>query len=337
MIVAVAYSISSANVHERDIDLLLLEELVTSLEFFQWFSSRMLGTSANGVKLLNAQHSVKRGNKGERGESDIEVLLQDRNGDKVYLLVENKINAILQERQAERYQRHGQQYRDNDNCKRFRVALVAPEYYLGNAEILEDFDEKITYEEIKDWFLFQPKTERRNFKVKLLTAAIDKGTYLCQSADIESVIAFRQQYWELVQTQAPALKMRKPGPQTKGSSSILFYPDSLPSGVILVHKLLCGNVDLEFRGRGQEIDLLEQEFRDFMKDDNEMTFERIGESGGVRLKVQPIQLAHDFSAQEDSCHRGIRAAVSLLNLYKKSEGIGAELMLQRTLMARVES
>ena len=89
-------TIEVSGVCERDVDLLLLEELVASRPFFEWFLGRV-GISPS-AELIAVARSVTTSN----GESDLEltIKLDDRIRK---ILVENKIDSIFQPRQADRY------------------------------------------------------------------------------------------------------------------------------------------------------------------------------------------------------------------------------------------
>jgi len=82
------------NAQERDIDLMLLEEIHCEPTFLAWIAEQA-GIS-NG-SLVQARHSVYRGN----GETDVLVFVDTPKG-RTALMVEDKIGAEMQPRQAER-------------------------------------------------------------------------------------------------------------------------------------------------------------------------------------------------------------------------------------------
>jgi hypothetical protein len=83
-------------VAERDIDLLLLEEISSSPNFLKWFLAQTgISGRASLVSAGCAVHTTK-------GESDLEVTVQYAG--RIYrILVEDKIGAAFQPRQSERY------------------------------------------------------------------------------------------------------------------------------------------------------------------------------------------------------------------------------------------
>jgi len=81
--------ISIAGVSERDIDLLLLEEFLSSPDFSDWFVMKALGDSVNLGRCMEARRSVSDGS----GESDLEISFVQEDGVRTRLLIENKVNA----------------------------------------------------------------------------------------------------------------------------------------------------------------------------------------------------------------------------------------------------
>ncbi|WIV67357.1 PD-(D/E)XK nuclease family protein [Natrialbaceae archaeon AArc-T1-2] len=132
----------TTSIQERDIDLLFIQLVETSSEFCRWFCQQLFEDS-DIEELLSVSKSVDTGN----GESDIEIGIETVAGDRVLLLVENKIDASLQDRQAERYQERGVRYVEKDICDTFSVGLIAPADYV-NENDREAFGNIITYESI---------------------------------------------------------------------------------------------------------------------------------------------------------------------------------------------
>lgn len=77
-------------VSERDVDLLLLEELSVSRPFGRWFARRAGLRLSDGVELVAAWHSVT---DATLGASDLVVLWLEPDGLRVALLIEDKIEA----------------------------------------------------------------------------------------------------------------------------------------------------------------------------------------------------------------------------------------------------
>jgi len=132
----------TTSIQERDIDLLFIQLIKTSAGFRRWVCQQFF-EEACLKELLSVSKSVETGN----GESDIEIGIETEAGDTLLLLVENKIDASLQNRQAERYHERGTRYVEKGICDAFAVGLIAPADYV-NEEDREAFGTIVTYESI---------------------------------------------------------------------------------------------------------------------------------------------------------------------------------------------
>lgn len=139
---SVSNGIELAYVVERDVDLVFVQLVQSSPEFRQWFLET-IGEEESDSSLTDVCHSVMT----ENGESDIEIGFTSNTGDRIRVLVENKINAAKQDRQFERYFERGETYLTKDFSDRFRVCLIAPEGY-ASASDQAAVDAVVTYEEM---------------------------------------------------------------------------------------------------------------------------------------------------------------------------------------------
>jgi hypothetical protein len=90
-------------IHERDTDLILLEELNTNNHFANWFISQLELPDLS--KNLGAWRSIT-----GYGLGETDLLLSYHSSDKViFVLIENKLDANFQDKQFERYQKRGEQ------------------------------------------------------------------------------------------------------------------------------------------------------------------------------------------------------------------------------------
>ena len=111
-------------IFERDIDMLLLEELHASPNF-RSFLLDLTGRETGWV-FEDGKASVTRD--GQR-ESDLEVRFSRPGGEKLLLMVETKIDAGYQPRQLEDYMKRAALYEQQDPDLQAVVLLVAPESY----------------------------------------------------------------------------------------------------------------------------------------------------------------------------------------------------------------
>lgn len=129
-------------VQERDVDLVLTQLVETSPIFREWICNQI----RPGIE-IDQYMSVCRSVGTTTGESDLEIALKTTDGDRFLILIENKINAELQDNQAERYFKRGEQYVQRDICDNFEVGLTAPENYI-NQRNPDAFGGIVSYESI---------------------------------------------------------------------------------------------------------------------------------------------------------------------------------------------
>ena len=302
--------ISLTSVAERDIDLLLLEEFAANADFALWFAQECGMASLKRRPVLSVSRSVTRSS----GESDLEVALLGEDGSVQYLLIENKIAARFQPRQADRYRERGDSYVRTGECSGFTTVLIAPASYLGFDREQFGFDYCVTYETVLIWFAERAKSDARMAaKQAVLSRAIQKSKLGYIPIEDHPVTEFWHSYWELTQEIAPELQMPNPEQKPSGAGFIYFHPVELPKQVTLVHKLPYGNVDLQFSGMGNQLAVLLQRVRDYLEPD--MTVRPANKSGAVRLKVPVLDTTEAFGPQRDDLLEGIEAALRLLRWY----------------------
>lgn len=298
-------------IQERDVDLLLLEELYSSKSFRSWFIANTIGNSRLCGKFVGAWHSL---GTSDLGESDL-ILKFTGTYNKGYLfLIENKVDAIFQPKQQLRYRNRGKTYIQEKECEAFSTVLVAPKAYITPGE---DFDFIIEYEQIKDWFNRQKGLGlRTKYKVELLNAAIEKSRRGYRPIKDDKTASFWEKYWELANKIAPELGMKEPKNDIPiGSSFITFKPKDVSLGLRLVHKLEKGFADLEFSGKGNSLNWLNKKYNHLLEKD--MSIKKTYKSAVVRISVDKLNLQENFSSQKESVTKALKA-LKRLNIWAKN-------------------
>ena len=154
------------SVRERDIDLLLIEELHVEPTFKQFIFASLLPRQ-DAACFVGAWHSVST----HHGESDLIAIFINEVGKRIALLIENKINASAQFRQSERYIERGKEGVANDMWDEFVTCLFAPQSYLNSDN--QNYQTTLSYEEVQRFFV-DMKTTRANYKSKVIQAAIEQ-------------------------------------------------------------------------------------------------------------------------------------------------------------------
>lgn len=280
-----------SGVSERDIDLLLLEEFISSEKFQELFLNRSKFKALN-LTYVEAQRSVT----DSTGESDLEVSFKDENNQVFILMLENKVNANFQKDQRERYIQRGTNYIDSNKVVDFETILVAPKSFHNNET--KGFDFRVNYEEIVEYFTNNANIGMRSeYKILLLDSAIEKSTSGYQMEADSSVTNFWKDYWKLSLSEARGFYMDEPTAKPSSSSFIYFRNVNLPKEVDLVHKLTHGYFDLQFKNMGKQINIMRDKYSRSLN--SNMKIVKAGKSASIRVEVPKLSLADSVESQKE--------------------------------------
>lgn len=295
--------LNGSSVDEVHIDFLLEEEFYTDLGFLQKFID-FTERAETAVQVDRVEHSVS----DEFGETDILVIYRLNTGEQIALLIEDKIAACFQPRQAERYRERGESGKGK-NWDAFWTCLVAPQSYIKPSH---GFDLAVSLEDLRDW-LATDNPRRREFKQKVITQAIEKKN----RSGVKNVNAimseFRRRYFEFAEVffKNAGADIDAPPPRMAGHTDtwLQFKSRYFFKGLHINHKTQPGFVELTFPQTDKSVldpivALLE----------NGMTVEQTGKSCVVRLKVLP---AKNYQTANDEYFGVACAAIHrLFNFYK---------------------
>jgi hypothetical protein len=174
--------VSIPRLYERDIDVLVQEELLFSDRVRRLFCSALKLPSS--MEIGQCALSVS----DATGETDIEVhfVANEKQG---ALLIENKIDAAFQPRQPERYRERALALSKKLQGEVYCV-LIAPANYNGGSEATSSFDAIISYEELAV-AIDAEDTKRAEHRAKLVRHAIDlarKSYQLVPSEEVTTLI-----------------------------------------------------------------------------------------------------------------------------------------------------
>ena len=128
---------------ERDIDLLLVEELHASHDFVVWLAAHA------GINAPIASWDVKHSKRRTRSRREIDIFLEltHPGGAHSAILIENKLDTTEQPDQAESYREELDVLADDFG--RSAMVIVCPEAYAArHAHFTDKFDATVTYEQI---------------------------------------------------------------------------------------------------------------------------------------------------------------------------------------------
>ena len=289
------------SVAERDIDMLFLEEFNVSTEFSSWFYSKVTGKSgAPGCD--GAWHSVS---DSTLGESDLLVSYEDGSA----ILMENKIDAVVQPNQAHRYDLRGEKGIVEGHWKSYKTCMVAPLRYLEKEADSQHYDVCISYESVRDWFVKYSLDEKRaDYKALVVEEAIKQNRRGYQPVTDLLVTRFWSDYWQLATRDYPALEMKKPGNKPSNADWPAFRPQSLSVDANIVHKLRRGVVDLQLAGAAGDLAEIEKQIKD-----SDFQVVIASKSAAIRIEVTPVDRHQPFHLQKAAIEEGLQAATRLLN------------------------
>lgn len=230
-------------IHERDIDLILLEELTADNTFCEWFVEEL---SIPKLTLSNGSwRSIS-----DFGLGETDILYSYNSGSKrIFVLIENKLGASFQNEQYARYFKRAREYETKKECDSAFVVLVAPELYCENQN---EFENYVTYEAIANRLEFTG-SKRNLFKSRLLKIASEKLRRGYTPVNSVPVQTFWHSYWKYKEKKHPSLVMKKPGIVPHNSDWPMLFDENLEN-IVFYHKLGQGNTDATFKGFSEEVE-----------------------------------------------------------------------------------
>ena len=274
---------------ERDIDLLLLEEWNVNPAFAQWLLREFFDITRKYEK-FDGWHSIS---DSELGESDL-FLACTSQYEKIAILMENKIDASAQERQATRYDQRAEKIQIDGNFSKVLVCIVAPENYLANDEEATQYRTRISYEKIAEWFYHQNDLRSR-YRSEVLKLAIEKERRGYRPVKNEQVTTFWKNYYNELKRMFPDAIMNKPEIVPEGSDWPMIKFPHFPAKWVIYHKLSRGCLDIETSWDLQNA----QKYLQQMKIPD-MTVIKTGKCFSLRLNIMPIDRHMDFFEQKSA-------------------------------------
>lgn len=284
------YVLPVASILERDIDLLLLEELATDDTFCEWLIAQL-----NLPILSSVRGAWKSISAFGLGETDILFSYQS-NEKTIVVLIENKLDASFQNEQFSRYHQRAEKYVAQKTYSDAFILLIAPKLYCIHQR---EFEYCITYESISER-LQQIGTKRSLFKSHLLQIAIEKLRRGYQPINSIPVQQFWHAYWQYQQKYFPEFSMKEPKTiPFKSDWPILF--DTQLKNIQFYHKLSQGFADATCRDSSTDILLkIKKQLP------NWASIQIHGKSFSIRVIVEPIDRTTAFTEQVNAVDNGLQ-------------------------------
>ena len=290
------------NVTERDMDMLFLEEFAVNKKFLRLFTKLVKEENLYTYEVVSGEISCM---DTVLGESDLTIILE-KNSCKVGLLIEDKINAIAQPRQYERYLERGNKAVKEKIFDRFYVFLIAPDEYFKSV-VGNEYPRRVRYEACQK--LFEGKTDARSqLKYRQITKAIEFGHKPYTKIVDEKSTAFWDSYVHYMHIHYPDIDLKSKVREKSKGGDWPTYRTSLDMNTVYIHHKMkmkdveYSNIDLTFNGLAEHREELKELLQRMLGDkyDSQFGIHKAGKSAVLRL-VAPKYLdwQKPFEDQKD--------------------------------------
>lgn len=308
-------------VSERDMDLLFLEEFAVNRDFLNLFTQKIEGVDLADYEIVSEEVSFV---DAALGESDLTVILENK-GHKVALLIEDKINAVAQPRQYERYVERGEKGVREKLYDAFYVFLVAPAEYFNGNDSAEKYPLKVSYEECRN--LFESCTDARSkMKVQQLTEAIEQGHKPYIKVVDSTSTSFWARYVRYMQIHYPDIELKsKVGEKSKNGDWPTYKTGLDMKAVYIHHKMKMkgvdySSIDLTFNGLAEYREELKTLLKEMLGEQYDAQFgvHKAGKSAVLRL-VAPkcLDWQVPFEEQVNTVEEHLRLVSKLCEAAKR--------------------
>ena len=286
------------SIQEFWIDFLLEEEFRSDPFFVRSFLGAA-GLAVTPDRLQDVTHSLN----DEYGEADLVVTFGGEPDCSTHvLLIENKITAGFQPRQAERYRERGVSGCLTGKWSSFRTVLVAPQRFIHNDH---GFDASISLEQIAEWVCLGDDP-RRAFKIERLQRAIDKRNATGVQIVDPTMTAFREWYCDhLIKCESGFIP---PAPRAAywGDNWMEWTSDRLPKFARFRHRTKTGMLDLSFAG--MTADELGPLTGSLPRDISLVTIGTGKPRGAIQSQIEPVGDFSDLAAAKPSLDQALAKA-----------------------------
>lgn len=295
---------------ERDIDMLLAEELRVSAEFCRWVTSKTCSAADLQFPAISTNVSVIE----DGSEADVVATFAFKSGGLHRLFIENKIDAGLQPDQLARYVRRGEGELGRGKISTFSVLFFTPSAYAATP--LPNGVSQITFEAAAD-FLSSLNDPRALYRASLLMKALPLRSTKLRDNRVAEGEPYIREWWDAVYA---AVEIHFPGffiHKTRYPRSVYFAPEMAGQGVYL---------RLDFKGHKGEVDLA---FKNVLEDDLKSALTHAsaypgqvvsnGRSSALRIEnLEPFVISEGIAVIETKVIAAYRAAHSLLTFWSRN-------------------
>jgi hypothetical protein len=273
------------SVSERDIDLLMLEELTVNDDFCRWFSNNIFEHHIYD-STYGAWHSVVA---EENRESDLVFIFLSDSGERIAVLIENKIDAPPQPEQAIGYELRGERGQQEGYWDFFKTCLIAPARYLSSSKQTEMYQHEISYEAIMDFFNAKASYDKRfAYKARVVNEAIEQNRRGYQPVLSEAMTNFVKDYVHYASQHYPSLGVQEAKARPAGSTWIMFKPFGSKAKIELCHQMTTGLVKILLYGSAGQIEEIKEKYGDKLESHQSITNQFKSQSVSIQCSVPPL-------------------------------------------------
>ena len=305
-------------VHERDMDILFLESLVSDPDFMKL----VLGKTDYAGKEFRVLGAALSETENNLGETDIGVILQIEDL-RVGLLIEDKVDAIAMPDQHLRYLKRGEIGIQKGKYNAFEVFIFCPQkYYHNNAEA-KKYENVMFYESFKDYFDGKDDLISR-VRSQQLAQAIERAKKPSEVTINEAANLFLNKYKAYQKKHYPRLNLRT---SDKSNGWWPYYLTRL-GDIYIYHKRPDGFVDLTFPNAANHIDIL-QNMASWLRNHYmpNVVAVKTGRAAALRIEVPKMPLTAVFEHMEEmdirKCFDAIQALTDFANMVEDAHSISA--------------
>lgn len=225
---------------ERDIDLLVAEELRVNPAFSSWIMGHF--EAAGALRHPAAMTNVSDVEDGS--EADVAAFFETADGALHRLFVEDKIDAILMPEQLERYVRRGQGEVARGLVTGFSVLFLTPANYLRAS--LPEGVRQISFERVAEFFRSGDPDLRAQYRASFMEKAVPVFGAKQRDAKVIKNEPYIVAWWDAVYD---AIEAEMPGffiHRTRYPQSVYFAPSTAGQAKYL---------RVDFKGHNGEVDL----------------------------------------------------------------------------------
>ncbi len=225
---------------ERDIDLLLAEELRVNPAFANWFIQQVAPEIPVETPAYRTRVSVVE----DGSEADVIACFNRTDGGVHRIFIEDKITAPMMPEQLERYQRRALAEHGRSLNASFTIVLFAPASY---ATLLPEGVKRVTFEDAATALEEDRDDLRASYKASLLRTALPFTSTVAKDRHTAEVEPYIADWWEAVyrmwEREFPGFFLP---PSTRYPKSVYFAPRT--GG-------MAGYLRVDFKGHAGEVDL----------------------------------------------------------------------------------